>query len=180
MITSTAQDGPAAAAALGVEFEQLVRRHQSMVFSIAWHFLRDHALAEELAQDVFLQLHRHLTEFKSPEHAACWLRKVASHRAIDCSRRRKHQPQVGLDQAPEPSAAAAPGDPMLSERLRRLVASLPERARMVVILRYQEDLDPAEIAEVLSMPVRTVKSHLQRSLAMLREKLARAVGEENV
>jgi RNA polymerase sigma-70 factor (ECF subfamily) len=47
----------------------------------------------------------------------------------------------------------------------------------VVILRYQEDLGPAEIAQVLDMPVATVKSHLQRSLDMLRDKLARSVGE---
>jgi RNA polymerase sigma-70 factor (ECF subfamily) len=66
----------------------------------------------------------------------------------------------------------------LNEALRRLVASLPETPRMVMILRYQEDLDPMEIAEVLEMPVATVKSHLQRSLSLLREKLARrGVGE---
>jgi RNA polymerase sigma-70 factor (ECF subfamily) len=48
---------------------------------------------------------------------------------------------------------------------------------MVVILRYQEDLDPSEIARLLEMPVATVKSHLQRSLDILRDKLARTVGE---
>jgi RNA polymerase sigma-70 factor (ECF subfamily) len=62
---------------------------------------------------------------------------------------------------------------MLQETLRRLVASLPEAPRMVMVLRYQEDLDPLEIAETLSMPLGTVKSHLQRSLALLREKLER-------
>jgi RNA polymerase sigma-70 factor (ECF subfamily) len=61
----------------------------------------------------------------------------------------------------------------LAETLRRLVASLPESPRMVMVLRYQEDLDPADIAEILDMPVATVKSHLQRALALLREKLAR-------
>ena len=67
---------------------------------------------------------------------------------------------------------------MLEETLRRLVASLPETPRMVMVLRYQEELDPSEIAQVLEMPLATVKSHLQRSLAMLREKLARrGIGE---
>jgi RNA polymerase sigma-70 factor (ECF subfamily) len=66
---------------------------------------------------------------------------------------------------------------MLSRALARLVASLPEKAKLVVILRYQEDLDPADISQVLDMPVATVKSHLQRSLAVLRDKLARTVGE---
>jgi RNA polymerase sigma-70 factor (ECF subfamily) len=52
------------------------------------------------------------------------------------------------------------------------VASLPENARVVMILRYQEDLDPMDIAQALDMPIATVKSHLQRSLALLREKLS--------
>jgi RNA polymerase sigma-70 factor (ECF subfamily) len=56
------------------------------------------------------------------------------------------------------------------------VAALPERPRLIVILRYQEDLEPAEIAEVLELPLNTVKSHLRRSLAILREKLNRCLG----
>jgi RNA polymerase sigma-70 factor (ECF subfamily) len=48
---------------------------------------------------------------------------------------------------------------------------------MVVVMRYQEELMPTEIAEILGMPVRTVKSHLQRSLAMLREKIERSMGD---
>jgi len=159
------------------DFATLVRRHQAMVFSIALHYLRDRASAEEVAQDVFLQLHRHLAEIESPEHVVCWLRRAAANRSIDYGRRRRLEPGVGLEDAPEPATAPAAGDPWLSARLRRLVASLPEKPRLVMILRYQEDLDPADIAEALSMPVRTVKSHLQRSLAMLREKFSRAVGE---
>jgi RNA polymerase sigma-70 factor (ECF subfamily) len=62
---------------------------------------------------------------------------------------------------------------MLSETLRKLIATLPETPRMIVVLRYQEDMDPAEIAETVGMPVATVKSHLHRSLATLREKMQR-------
>jgi RNA polymerase sigma-70 factor (ECF subfamily) len=62
---------------------------------------------------------------------------------------------------------------LLHDRLRGLVEALPEKAKMVVLLRYQEDLDPMEIAEMLEMPVSTVKSHLHRSLALLRGRLAR-------
>lgn len=177
MVTDTAVE--AAAVEIG-DFAGIVRQHQAMVFSIAVHFLRDRSLAEELAQEVFLKLHQHLSEFQSVTHLAHWLRRVTSHRCIDCVRRRKLQPQVGLEDAPEPATMPAVGDPLLSRALERLVASLPEKPRMVVILRYQEDLDPDEIAEVLDMPVRTVKSHLQRSLALLREKLRRSVGEENL
>ena len=66
--------------------------------------------------------------------------------------------------------------PMLSEALRKLVAALPEKSRMIVVLRYQEDLDPAEIARIMEIPLGTVKSQLQRALALLREKLARRLG----
>jgi RNA polymerase sigma-70 factor (ECF subfamily) len=169
-----------AAAVEVADFAAIVREHQAMVFSIAYHFLRDRSLAEEVAQEAFLQLHQHLAEFDSAPHLTFWLRRVTSHRSIDCARRRKLRPQVSLLDVPEPATMPAVGDPMLSRTLQRLVASLPEKPRMVVLLRYQEDLDPGEIAEVLDMPVRTVKSHLQRSLALLREKLHRSVGEENV
>ena len=148
-----------------------------MVYSLAWHFLHDRALAEELAQEVFLELYRHLATIQSPEHLVFWLRKVASRRCIDQTRRRAFWPKFGLDDVPEPPAKIRQSDPMLSRTLAKLVASLPEKARAVVVLRYQEDLDPSDIAKVLDMPVATVKSHLQRSLEMLRDKLARTVGE---
>jgi RNA polymerase sigma-70 factor, ECF subfamily len=165
-----------------LDFAELVRRHQSMVFSLAWRFLRDRGLAEEVSQDVFLSLHRNIGSIQSPAHAMAWLRRVAAQRAIDEGRRRQRRPLVALEKVAEPAAserASGPAaDPLMDETLRRLVASLPETPRMVMVLRYQEDLDPSEIAEVLEMPVATVKSHLQRSLAMLREKLARrGVGE---
>ena len=157
----------------GCDFAGLVREHQAMVFSIAWHFLHDRGLAEEVAQEVFLRLHQNVSSIQSEAHAVFWLRKVTAQRAIDESRRRKRRPQVALADVAEPAAAAPARDPMLRETLRRLVAALPETPRMVTVLRYQEDLDPAEISEVLGMPVATVKSHLQRSLALLRAKLSR-------
>ena len=162
------------------DFAALVRAHQAMVFSIAYHFLRDRGAAEELAREVFLQLHRNLDSLRSAEHVTYWLRRVTSHRAIDYVRGARRRAHVSLEDAPEPAIADGTGDPLLSRKLQRLLAALPEKPRMVMILRYQEDLEPAEIAEVLEMPVATVKSHLQRSLAMLREKLARAAGEDGV
>jgi RNA polymerase sigma-70 factor (ECF subfamily) len=161
------------------DFADLVRQHESMVFSIALHFLADRSAAEELSQDVFLQLYAHLGSMQSEAHLTFWLRKVTAHRCIDHKRRRR-PPQMSLDDAPEPSAPSQSSDPLLARRLRQYVASLPEKPRMVVILRYQEDMGPDDIAEILSMPLATVKSHLQRSLAMLREKVTRAIGEVRI
>jgi RNA polymerase sigma-70 factor (ECF subfamily) len=157
-----------------IEFDALVRTHQSMVFSLIYHFLHDRDAADEIAQDVFLALHRNLESIQTADHAVFWLRRVAVQRAIDEARRRKRRPVVALEKIAEPAARdRGPGDPLLAEVLRRLIATLPEAPRSVMILRYQEDLDPSEIARLLEMPVGTVKSHLQRSLALLREKLER-------
>jgi len=156
-------------------FAELVREHQAMVFSMACRYLRNRALAEEIAQDVFLQLYRKLHKLESPDHVLHWLRWVTAHRLIDHSRQEKRRPQSPLEDAPEPAASGDPmssADPFLSGMLRDLVGSLPENARVVMILRYQEDLDPMDIAQALDMPIATVKSHLQRSLALLREKLS--------
>jgi RNA polymerase sigma-70 factor (ECF subfamily) len=154
-------------------FAVLVREHQSMVFSICWNYVRNEAAAEEMAQEVFLDLFTSIRSIESPAHLTFWLRRVAAHRAIDHGRRQKNRPSVALADAPEPATAPTTRDPFVTGTLQRLVGTLPEKARMVVLLRFQEDMDPSEIAEVLEMPLNTVKSHLQRSLAMLREKLER-------
>jgi RNA polymerase sigma-70 factor (ECF subfamily) len=162
------------------DFAEIVREHQGMVFSIAYHFLHDRGLAEEVAQETFLQLHKHLQSLESAEHVLYWLRRATSNRCIDLARRRALGPQVALDSVPEPAAQAAAGDPMLARRLRQLVASLPPKQRLVVVLRYQEDMEPEEIARVLEMPLGTVKSQLQRALGILRDKVARTMGMVNL
>jgi RNA polymerase sigma-70 factor, ECF subfamily len=159
------------------DFPTLLRQHQRMVFSIALHLVRDRMAAEEIAQDVFLKLHQNLFSMKSAAHIEFWLRRVAVHRAIDYSRKHRSDPDIALDDLQIPVAEAPGSDPFLSRRLQTLISSLPGKARAVVVLRYQEDLMPEEIAKLLEMPVGTVKSHLQRSLAMLREKLGRSLGE---
>jgi RNA polymerase sigma-70 factor (ECF subfamily) len=152
-------------------FGALVSEHQGMVFSLAVHFVRDRAVAEELAQDVFVNLYENLGSLESEAHLTFWLRRVTSHRCIDWQRQATRRREVAMDERmPEPSAAPFVRDYLREERLRRLVADLPSAARLVVILRYQEDLQPLVIAEVLGMPLNTVKSHLRRSLAVLRER----------
>lgn len=156
------------------EFAGMVREQQAMVFSIGWHFLRDRSAAEELAQDVFLQLHRNLASIESAAHLTNWLRRVMTQRCIDYTRRARLRPRVGLEGAPEPSVAAEERDPLLTNLLDRLIAKLPERSRMIVVLRFQEEMEPGEIAETLGIPVGTVKSNLHRALALLRGRMERA------
>ncbi len=148
-----------------------------MVFSIALRILGDRFLAEEVAQDVFLELHAKRDELASGEHVLHWLRRVTVHRSIDRIRHRERRPEVAMDSADLPEVAfdAAPGDPLLSRQLRQLVASLPATPRAVIALRYQEDMTPEEIAAAMKMPVATVKSHLRRTLQLLREKMTRVL-----
>ena len=152
-------------------FAALVREHQAMVFGLAYHVLQNWALAEELAQDVFLALHRNLTRIESAVHLVFWLRRVASNRCIDAVRSPRYRLEQPLDSHREPTASQRMRDPMLDALLRRLVAELPPHPRIVVTLRFQEDMDLSEIAEVLDMPLNTVKSHLRRSMEALRRKL---------
>jgi RNA polymerase sigma-70 factor, ECF subfamily len=156
---------------VAVDFEQSLAENEAMVFSFALRFLRDREAARELAQDVFLQMYTNLRRIDTPAHATWWLRRAICHRCIDEIRKRRLRPQLHLDQVPEPAAHGTETDPMLHGRLRALIADLPENARTVVILRYQEDLDPSEISKLLDMPISTVKSHLHRSLAVLRGRL---------
>lgn len=153
-----------------------------MVYSIAWHFLRDRAVAEELAQDVFLELHRNWSSIQSAQHIVFWLRKVTSRRSIDIMRRRKTRAETSLEEMAEPTALERVQDCMLSSYLERMVASLPEKQRIVIVLRYQEGMEPEEIAETLEINVSTVKSQITRALDLLRAKTARRLkqdGEED-
>lgn len=150
-------------------FTAVVREHQAMVFSLAWRIVGDRAVAEELAQDVFLSLYQHWQELESDAHRRHWLRQVSCRRAIDQLRRQRLRPRLGLDDIPEPVAPpAAAADPLLAAQLERWLAALPPRHRAAVALRYQEDLEPADIARLLGCSVHTVKSWLQRGLAALR------------
>ena len=152
-------------------FAALIREHQAMVFGLAYHFLRCRAQAEELAQDVFLTFHQNLSRMESARHVVFWLRRVTSNRCIDCVRSAQRRREVPLDALEEPSGQPQLDDPLLGGLLRALVAELAPDARIVVTLRFQEDLDMSEIAAIADMPVNTVKSHLRRSMAALRRRL---------
>ena len=170
----------AAQAGSDIAFAQLIRAHERSVYSVALRALGSSAEAEELAQDVFLQLYLDLPRLTSADHLGYWLRRTVSHRVIDRLRQRERRPST-RPLEPEECASLANGafepadpDPLLARRVAELLAELAAVPRLVLILRFQEDLDPLEIARVLDISVNTVKSHLKRALARLRAEL----GEE--
>ena len=151
-------------------FRELIHAYQDAVYTLALRMLRVPEDAEELAQDVFVSAHRHIGGISSEAHLLFWLRRTVCHRAIDRLRRRLPYPSVTLDDAPDLAGPDTAADPLLERQLRDMVQRLPPAARVVVLLRYQEDLDPPEISRTLDMPLNTVKSHLKRSLALLRRR----------
>ncbi len=154
-------------------FVDVLEIHQSLVFSIAYHLLRSTSLAEETAQDVFCRLYQDFHKIKTMPHLIHWLRRTTTHRCLDILRNSRKHPQISLDEIDiRGQNSSNEQDPILARTLRRLVAELPAVARAVVVLRYQEDLEPREIAQMLDLPVNTVKSRLQRALVVLRGRLA--------
>ncbi|MEK6396517.1 MAG: RNA polymerase sigma factor [Terriglobus sp.] len=155
------------------EFRTIVDGHSSMVFSVALRLVGDRGLAEEVAQDVFLELHHWLPRLESTDHVRHWLRRVATHRATDALRRRKVRPEGSSEEWEDKHdlGESGPTDcgPM-GVAMERMLLSLPEAQRTVLVLRYGEDLTPEEIARTTGDPVATVKSHLQRGLQLLRRK----------
>jgi RNA polymerase sigma-70 factor, ECF subfamily len=166
-------------------FEQLVEEHQSMVFSLAWRMTGDRGLAEELAQDVLLELDRHLHKLGSPDHIRFWLRQVTVHRATDALRRKQVKAaSLGTDLWVELEERHVLVEPLdsddespLGRRIEELLAGLPESQRAALVLRYQEDLTPEEIAVTLKSPLATVKSQLQRGLKLLRVRASQSLKE---
>jgi RNA polymerase sigma-70 factor (ECF subfamily) len=159
-------------------FAALVRAHQRSVFGLALRMVGDWQRAEDLAQEVFLQLHSSLASVQSASHLAFWLRRVTMNKAIDRLRRERLFQAMPLEQDCALLEERNERDPLLQRRLRELVAQLAPAPRAVLVLRYQEDLDPVEIARTLSMSINTVKSHLKRALAALREGMGESAGED--
>ena len=148
-----------------------------MVFSIALRVTRDRGTAEEVAQDVFLELYRSSDRMQNAEHTRFWLRRVAIHRATDALRRQARQPEAGaemwMEQQHDHGLTPHPGlNEGVVSRLENMVGSLPEAMRVAVVLRYGEEMMPEEIGQVLGQPLATVKSNLQRGLKLLRQKAA--------
>lgn len=158
-------------------FASLVRCHQNLVFSAALRMLGSREAAQDMAQDVFIQLHENLAAIESPEHLKAWLRRTVTHRSIDHLRR--HQIRAAHRVEAEPLVPSPETeDHLLQARLRESLLQLNPAARAVMVLRFQEDLDPQEIAATLDMSLNTVKSHLKRSLEKLREQFSPAGSPE--
>jgi RNA polymerase sigma-70 factor (ECF subfamily) len=162
-------------------FGALVRRHQSTVRRQLRHLVRDNdGVADELAQDTFVLAWRRIGEFRGEARLATWLHRIAYRRFLMHLRSESARiDTTGEGRADEAAADAADAgttgiDVDVSRRLdvERALASLPEAQRLALFHCFQLDLSHEEAADVLGMPVGTLKSHVARGKARLREALA--------
>ena len=119
-------------------FHEAVEMHKAMVYSIGWHYLHDRHAAEEMAQEVFLQLHTSWAGIQSREHLLFWLRRTATHRAIDAGRKRRTKAEITLEEADEPTMLERVHDTLLSSYLNRMVGTLPDKQRSAIILGFYD------------------------------------------
>ena len=167
-------------------FETLMRRHNSRLFRVARSVLRDDAEAEDALQDAYLDVYRHIAEFRGGATLVTWLTRIVINHALMRLRRRKRDRVVvpftreTLDSAAEPEPAEA-DVPVVRDEIRRLlerrVDDLPVAFRTVFVMRDVEDMSVQETADCLSIPPATVRTRLFRARALLREALARDLDE---
>jgi RNA polymerase sigma-70 factor, ECF subfamily len=168
------------------DFNALVHRYQRELFRYLVRYTGDSALADDVFQNTFLQVHLKKALYEDGRPVRPWLYAIATHQAVDALRKAGRRPTISLDlrsQAgdSEPSALVdllvsdVPG-PLANlqeeERkswVRKAIERLPETLKQTLILAYFQDLKYREIAEIQKIPVGTVKSRLHAALGKLQE-----------
>ena len=162
-------------------FEELVRRYSGPVYAFCLRMVARREDAEDLTQDVFVQLMKSLPAARTDMPIRPWIFVIARNKCLDHLKRRRPIPFSSttrddddievdvVDAAPLPDDLAERAD--TRDLVQRAISTLPERFRAVVALRYSSDLSFGEIGEVLGIPENTAKTHFQRAKALLRVQL---------
>lgn len=175
-------------------FGLLVAKYQDRIYNMILRMCPSRADAEELAQEAFLRAMERIEQFRGQSRFYTWLFRIAANLTISHRRRNSRvtfrsltrsaeydgtqaeelTSAVAQQRIPGPVAAAMSAE--IGDRVDRALDELDEDFRIVVVLRDIEELDYAQIAEVLDLPIGTVKSRLHRARCMLKGKLADLVG----
>jgi RNA polymerase sigma-70 factor (ECF subfamily) len=168
-------------------FAELVRRYERELYSYLRRYLGNTEMAEDAFQAVFLQVHLKCDLFEPGRRVRPWLYAIATNQAIDAQRRNRRHRMVSLDQvgrttladeirdyaeamvSDEPDPQATAGDRERNEFLRQAMDQLSDQMRSVIHLVYYQGLKYREAAEIMSIPVGTVKSRLHTAVAKLAE-----------
>jgi len=156
-------------------FSELVRTHAQGVLNVIYRMCGDMQVAEDAAQETFIQAWLRLPSYRPRASLRNWLYRIAVNMAIDMLRKEKRilpgaVEDLNLtDSRPGPEALAASSE--RTKMVQEAVLALPEASRAVLVLREYEDLSYQEIADALDIPVGTVMSRLNYARKLLREKL---------
>lgn len=169
------------------DFNTLVHRYENELYRYLVRYTGDRALAEDVFQNTFLQVHLKKGMYEDGRPVRPWLYSIATHQAVDALRKAGRHPTVSLDQRTSQGDEADAGrlvdllagdaaDPLAElegeerrEWVRSSIARLPDTLRQTLLLAYHQDLKYREIAEILKIPVGTVKSRLHAALAKLQQ-----------
>ena len=157
-------------------FAELVDRYKDLVYGLISRMVRDRGLADDLAQDVFLKVHRGLPYFRGEARLSTWIFRIVQNVCVQT--RTSRRPDVPLedghdDRPPRQfgSVDQAFGAIEDRDRLDKALAQLPPNYRMLVVAHYMRGVQYESLAEALNLPLGTVKTHLYRAKRRLRELL---------
>jgi RNA polymerase sigma-70 factor, ECF subfamily len=158
-------------------FRTLVDQYKRLVFGVIARSIADQARAEELAQDVFLRVYRGLAYFRGEARLSTWIFRIVANLLAE-ERQTRRVVTLSLDDTREdrapidpPSFDTALGSLELRDRLAKAMVRLPPNYQLLVNGHYFEGRSYEELAEILEMPLGTVKTYLHRAKRMLREAL---------
>jgi len=167
-------------------FNDLVRKYEKQVYNFSYRLTGNYDDANDVSQDAFLRAFNAIASFRGDASFSTWLFRITTNVFLDERKRTKAHPQSSLDdylELDESSVARQIEDPnptpdlLLEEReraqlLQNAIGSLPEYQRAMVILYHKEQKSYEEIADVMNLPIGTVKSRLNRARLALKEKLS--------
>ena len=153
-------------------FRELVDRYKNLVFSVVARSGSDPSRVEDLAQEVFLRIHRGLPHFRGDAKLTTWIYRIVLNLLSQESEKRRGAREVALDlevPAHEPhSHDRTIGDLELRDRLEKAMARLPPNYRLLIAGHYLQDVKYEDLADAVGVPVGTVKTHLHRAKKQLR------------
>lgn len=171
-------------------FSVLVGKYQDRIYSAVYNYVSNSEDAVDITQDAFVKAYSKLRSFDSGSTFYTWLYRIAVNTAIDFLRKRKSRPVDSLDDEKfnemgfEPVSHDAGADPVKvfstneqQRMLKQAISSLSEKLRSVIVLHDVEGLSQEEVADILKVPIGTVKSRVSRGRAELRNILRRQIGD---
>jgi len=168
----------------GASFGVLLEKHRSPVIHFLYRMVQNQAVAEELAQEVFLRVYRSRTTYEPTAKFTTWLFRIATHLALNTLRDGKNQrmeARLDGEVSEAPGLQVCDGQPSVEQSMlrearldevRRAVAGLPDKQRAAVLMHKYEDMEYTQIARVLNCSESAVKSLLFRAYETLRNRLA--------